>query len=102
MDSTTNVNESIEQIMTEAAKACTRTLDRANHMAELAQRGRVSRNSNAYRKAWEAWSSACVRYGGLVDMWAAVTGADEAERSRFHNRFMLPASEAALTGSESR
>ena len=94
MDSTTNVNESIEQIMTEAAEACARTLDNANHMAELAQRGRVSRNSNAYREAWEAWSSACVRYGGLVDMWAAVTGADEAERCAFHNRYMITDKEA--------
>lgn len=94
MGSNTTMNESIEQIMTEAAEACARTLDRANHMAELAQRGRVSRNSNAYRNAWEAWNSACVRYRALVDMWAAVTGADEAGRFAFHNRYMIPDTEA--------
>ena len=93
------VDENIEQIMTEAAEACARTLDRLNNACGLAQRGRISRNSNAYRDAVGAWDSAETRYGALVDMWAAMTGADEVERNRFYDRFMFPAKEAAWTAS---
>lgn len=99
MDSITNVNESIEQIMTEAAEACARTLIRLNRASGLAQRGRISRNSNAYRDALGAWDAAETRYRALVDMWAAMTGAGENERNRFHDIFMFPAKEAAWTAS---
>lgn len=109
MGDTTTVYENVEQIMTEAAEACARTLIRLNRACGLAQRGRISRNSNAYRDALGAWDSAETRYRALVDMWAAMVGADENERNRFHDRFMFPAmeaawnaSEAAWNGSESR
>lgn len=94
MRSIITANENIEQIMTEAAEACARTLNRVNRACGLAQQGRISRNSNAYRDALGAWDSAETRYRALVDMWAAVTGADEAERFAFHNRFMIPDTEA--------
>lgn len=102
MSSTITVDENIEQIMTEAAEACARTLDRLNNACGLAQRGRISRNSNAYRDALGAWDSAETRYRALVDMWAAVTGADEAERNKFYDRFMFPAKEAIWDASEAR
>lgn len=102
MDGIITANENVDKIMTEAAEACARNLEEVNRMAGLAQRGRVSRNSNAYRGAVSTWDAAYKRYGALVDMWAAVTGADEAECNRFYDRYMFPAREAALTGSEAR
>lgn len=102
MDSVITVDENIEQIMTEAAEACARTLNRVNRACGLAQRGRISRNSNAYRDAVGAWDSAETRYRALVDMWAAVTGADEAERNKFYNRYMFPAKEATWNAPEAR
>ena len=102
MNDIITANENIEQIMTEAAEACARTLDRLNTACGLAQRGRISRNSNAYRDAFGAWDSAETRYRALVDMWAAMTGADENERNRFHNRFMFPAKKATWDASEAR
>lgn len=102
MSSIITVDENIEQIMTEAAEACARTLDRLNNACGLAQRGRISRNSNAYRDALGAWDSAETRYRALVDMWAAMTGADENERNKFHNRFMFPAKKAIFDASEAR
>lgn len=102
MDSIITADENIEQIMTEAAEACARTLNRVNRACGLAQQGRISRNSNAYRDALGAWDSAETRYRALADMWAAVTGADEAERNRFYNRYMFPAKEAARNASEPR
>lgn len=102
MSGIVTVNENIEQIMTEAAEACARTLDRVNRACGLAQRGRISRNSNAYRDALGAWDSAETRYRALVDMWAAMTGADEAERNKFYDRYMFPAKKAAWNASEAR
>lgn len=102
MDSIITANESVDKIMTEAAEACARTLARFNRACGLAQRGRISRDSNAYRDAVGAWDSAETRYRALVDMWAAMTGADEVERNRFYDRYMFPAKEAVWDASEAR
>lgn len=102
MDGIITANENVDKIMTEAAEACARTLKEADRMEGLAWRGRVSRNSKAYRGAVGAWDSAETRYKALVDMWAAVTGADEAERNKFYDRYMFPAKEAAWNASEPR
>ena len=77
MDGIITANENVDKIMTEAAGACDRAVERATRTDDLAARGRVSRNSNAYRKAW-----------------AALTGATDAEREAFWNRYMFPAKEA--------
>lgn len=94
MGSIITVDESVDKIMTEAAEACARTQEEADRMEGLAWRGRVSRNSKAYRGAVSAWDAAYKRYGALVDMWAALTGATDAEREGFWNRYMFPAKEA--------
>lgn len=96
------VDESVDKIMTEAAGACYRAAKRANRTYDLVERGRVSRNSYDYYKALAAIDEGVARCKGLVDMWAALTGATDAEREAFWNRYMFPAKEAARNASEPR
>lgn len=94
MGSIITANENVDKIMTEAIGACYRAARRANRADDLVARGRVPRNSNAYRKARAALDESMARYKGLVDMWAALTGATDAEREAFWNRYMFPGKEA--------